>query len=333
MNNRIFIFFIVTLQAVCALAAPRSRFLMHMTAAPSHDYLKALRKCGTIVAQNWKSPVQTRIEVKFRNDMKTAYASAYPTHFNYVKGVLFNAAMEKRITGKDVNAKEKGDKYYDMVIQFNMKHDWYLGIDGKPGPGQMDFVSVCLHEAMHGLFMASSSIEISRHKDGYAIGRFKRGFLHRYNQFLACETPKGDCALASYSKPTYANPSERNFGRCATSNALWFRTEKERIARIYAPNEYRRGSSLSHFDESTYSTTNSLLTPFSAPGYAKHELDPLLFRILDAMLNQSELGAPLCDANTAPYVHPLVLSPLPSPSPSPSPSTTSAGMIIIDIRP
>ncbi len=324
--NLSIIFFFISLQAICVIAAPRSRILMHMLAAPTAGHHRALQKCGRIIAQNWKSRTQTRIEIKFRNDMNGVYASAYPTSYQIVNGAQYPVAMAKYISGKDHNTKEKGDKHYDMVINFNMKYDWYVGTDGKPGAGQVDLVSLCLHEVVHGLFMAPGGIRMSKHKDGYAMGKFTRPVLHRFNQFLACETPNGDCALASYRKTWRNNGSERNFGRCVTGNALWFRTEKERIARIYAPNEYSSSSSLSHLDESTYRTTNSLLTPFSPRGYVKHEFDPLLIRIMKVMMDQTEPGAPGCSRKATPYVHGAVMSRLPSPSPSP------LKLIVVDIR-
>lgn len=329
MSNKTLSLLLISLQAICIIAAPKSRFLIHTLAAPSPQYLKALTKCGRIVAQNWKSRAQTRIEVKFRYDMKGVYASAYPTSYQTVNGAKYPVAMAKYITRKDYNEKEKGDSHYDMIIQFNMKYDWYAGLDGKPGLGQVDFVSICLHEVVHGLFMSPSGIQISKHEYSYAIGKFSELILHRYSQFLACETPKGDCSLASYRKNWRDSGSPRNFGRCATGNALWFRTGKERIARIYAPNEYARGSSLSHLDEDTYKTANSLLTPFSPKQYVNHEFDPLLLRIMRTMMNQSEPGAPVCNRRTVPYVHTVVMSLLPSPSPSPSPEK----LIVVEIRP
>ncbi len=325
MSDHIFIFILVALQAAFVFAGPRSRFIMHMLNAPTPGHRRAIVKCGRIVARSWLSSVQTRVQVKFRDDMiMRFYASAYPTQYKVFNGAIYNMAMAKRLVGKDLNAKEQGEAHYDMVIQFNMKHNWYLGLDGRPGPSQIDLITLCLHELLHGLFNPAGTIEMSTTKRGYWIGRFRLDIMHRYDQFLACETAVGDCALVSYNETSNDKGSLGNFGRCVTSNALWFRTENARIARIYAPIEFQRGSSISHLDESSYQNENSLLTPLLSPGYVKHDLDPLVLRIMNVMMNRSEPGAPSCNRTVVPYVHSTVLSPISTPSPSPS----AEGMVV-----
>lgn len=317
------------------LAAPRSRFLFTANALTRAQY-RALSKCGRIIAANWKSRAQTRVLVTFERADYDAYSLASPTAYENVNGTWHTNAMAKAITGVDHNAGKSGRQYYDMVLRFNTKYNYYFGTDGRTGyvgSWKLDFVTMCLHETYQGLFMGGTSVELRRDDRGVLLGRLRNPLPIRYNQFLACETPNGDCALESYVATQTRNGSERNFARCITGNALWFRTSRERIARLQAPNIFTDGSSLSHFDESTYFSNNSLLTPFIHPGEVQHTVDPLLRPVMDAMMDPREPGASVCAANAEPFVHREVQSPVPVESPSSSPSPSPAGFVVIDFKP
>lgn len=319
------------LQRGCALAAPSSRFLFKANALTRAQY-RALTKCGRAISASWKSSAQTRVLVTFERADYGEYAVAGTTAYRNVNGTWHTNAMAKAITGMDHNARESGRQYYDIDMKFNTRHNYYYGTDGKPERWQVDFVTVCLHEAFHGLFMGGTSVELRRSATRVLLGRIRNPVPIRYNQFLACETPYGDCAIASYSTTSNKNGSERNFARCVTGNALWFRTAKERIARIQAPNNFWQGASLWHFDESTYTTNNSLLTPFILKGEVKHKLDPLLRPIMNAMMDPAEPGAPVCNSSVQPSFHRAVLSPIPYPTPSISPSPSPPEFVVIEFN-
>ena len=351
--NKILFLLLIVYLVISVYGDSQPRIVMHLSTVPSSEHISALTACGNIIAENWKSPVQTRIQVVFRSDMNRTLASAFPTSFYNVNGTDYPVAMAKHISRRDLNVNSTGRQYYDMSIQFNEKQNFYLGVDGKPRSGEYDFVTTCVHEIVHGLFMVSNNIFTAQLGNGSTVGDFVSQTPHRYEQFLACETEEGDCALESYQilEKSFTpitevdDESPRKFGSCITGNTLWFRAENERIARLYAPNTFTRGSSISHLDERSYQTRDSLLTPFLGTGYAKHTLDPLLQRIMHVMLNSSERGAPLCSNKPEPRVHAAVMTPVPltptstptptptrTPTPSPSPTPSSNPDIVITVE-
>lgn len=68
------------------------------------------------------------------------------------------------------------------------------------------------------------------------------------------------------------------------SDRLWFVVNDQRIAKIYAPGQFKQGASLIHLDFTEYSKTdNHLMTPFTIPDVACHEMVPVLTAIYNAM--------------------------------------------------
>ncbi len=334
MTCQVLFLLIITYHTVIILGLAQPRISIHLFAAPTARHVDALSKCGMIIARNWKSPVQTRIRVFFKPGMNRSLGLSFPTDHFEVNGARYPIAMAKLLTGRDLNTNSTGIKRYDMVVNFNANKEYYVGTDGQPPSNQYDLVSVCVHEIVHGLFMTTKNIIVVRGEDGSHFGdMLNKTVPNRFDQFLACETDRGDCALASYNLDGTANDftplveleskMPRYFGRCVTGNSLWFRSSTGRIARIFAPNEFEKGSSITHLDESSYNHENSLLTPFMERGFARHAWDPLLLEILQVMMNQSEPGAAVCNQRPRPLPHSntVVVSPVP-PTPTPSPSAS-----------
>lgn len=60
--------------------------------------------------------------------------------------------------------------YSDMDIQFSPDYNWYFGLDGHPGAGQYDFVTVVLHEICHGLgFVGLCNVDIDDSEGSYSM--------------------------------------------------------------------------------------------------------------------------------------------------------------------
>lgn len=199
MNTR-FLFFLSIIAQSIYLYATNARFVMHLLVVPS-QYKDALTKCGKIVVNTWFSKAQTRIEVKFRKDLpKLNLTQAYPTNYYNFDGAKYLIAIAKLLSGKDINANFTGLNRYDMVISFNLNAKYYLGVDAKPDRNEAHFVSVCIHEVVHGLFMTTNNIRVEHQPDGHITGGFNNLIIPRFDHFLSCETPEGDCSLASCKK-------------------------------------------------------------------------------------------------------------------------------------
>jgi len=166
----------------------------------------------------------------------------------------------------------------DIIAQFNSSvdnsivlggKDFYYGTDGNAG-GDVDFYSVVLHELCHGLGFVEGVNE---------DGSFSSGFPVIYDRFLA----KG--ASAGADLLTSMNQTQRS--SALVSNSLFFGGDSTRTAgggsnaKLYAPNPYETGSSVSHLDESTYSGDNELMTPVSSG--VTHSIGPLVSGIFQDM--------------------------------------------------
>jgi len=153
----------------------------------------------------------------------------------------YNVALAEKMAGHDLN--EPGEA--DLSASFSNSFNWYLGTDGNTPSGTHDFVTVVLHEIGHGLgFFALNSYD-----DADGKGRRNPGVFDRY-----IEDGSG---VNIYDIPN--NSTE--LGDFYTSNDLFVNSPLAVTSnggsrpKIYAPDNYSGGSSISHWDENTYNGT------------------------------------------------------------------------------
>lgn len=193
-----------------------------------------------------------------------------------------------------VNQLEGTDGWPDQAeihIDYNANFSWYFGLDGNTPEEQHDFVSVVLHEIVHGLgFYASMNYDDGVLKDGrhecdgtaghgcYGTGS-PTPYPAAYDRFL--ENGGGTGLL------TYASPSAE-LGTQLVGDSLYFDGPNARAAnggdrpRLYAPSGWDPGSSISHLDEDTYNpTTHALMTPALARGESVHRPGWIALGILE----------------------------------------------------
>jgi hypothetical protein len=135
--------------------------------------------------------------------------------------------------------------------------DWYYGVDGNPPGGDIDFVTVVLHEICHGLgfatYQSSAGVWLGGYQDTYGSFMYHQG-----------ATPP--------DYPSMTN-GQRAAGNIGDPNLVWDGTFANQMAaqipltsginngrvRLYAPNPYQSGSSLSHWSTACY--PNQLMEP------------------------------------------------------------------------
>ncbi|MBM3130455.1 MAG: hypothetical protein FJ009_17735 [Chloroflexi bacterium] len=144
--------------------------------------------------------------------------------------------------------------------------DWYFGTDGNPGT-QTDFVSVALHEIIHGMgFLPSFSY--SSGTGSWGMGTI---FPMPYDRFVY--NGSGQFLLTSYANPSFA------LGDQLVGDNLFFRGTNATAAngggtnypKLYAPTTWSGGSSISHLDYVPFSATE-LMVYAIAPGQSKHNI-------------------------------------------------------------
>lgn len=183
--------------------------------------------------------------------------SAGPTYVYGGSGLgdgqsLYPGALTNALLGYDYDTAEA-----DITARFSsVASNIYYGTDGNPPSGQIDFVSVVLHELGHGLGFIGGM--------DYSGGLgYKTPPPAIYDQY---SVDNGGASLLD--SPSYPNGSTA-LGNALTGNALFWSGAQATAAnggvrpKLYAPGSWTPGSSYSHLDETTYGlgNVNSLMTP------------------------------------------------------------------------
>lgn len=179
----------------------------------------------------------------------------------------YPAALAKQYAGQDLTI---GADFADIDVQFDSNIDsnlidgmsWYYGLDGLPGSNQLDFVTVALHELIHGLgFISVLDYEAT---DQIAIVDLYDGRADVFSGFLQ----------QRYSSPLALldmNSAQRASALTATGNLQWSGSAGRYVSfgfqngvnngniQLYAPTPYEPGSSTSH--TSNELTPNDLMEP------------------------------------------------------------------------
>lgn len=194
-----------------------------------------------------------------------ANAGPNTVHFDFSgspqSNVYYVQALANKLNGNDLDAQA------DIDAQFNSDIDgstvlgngtWYYGLDANADDIDTDFVSVALHELIHGLgFLTLGST---------SSGSKFQGRDDAYSFFLELD----GATVSSYSA---MSSSQRAAANKATGDLQWGGTQTEdnitafltsglngTNPEIYAPNPLESGSSVSHFSDSL--TPNQIMEPF-----------------------------------------------------------------------
>ena len=221
----------------------------------------------------WESILKTDVKIRVQATWEplgtgvlgSAGASVYYRDFENapIPNTFYPVALAEKLAGQELNSSED----FDIEASFNSEFsNWYLGTDGQ-GSGQYDLVSVVLHELGHGLgFISGENYDESNNTAQWDLS--DTGFPMVFTSFL--EDGEGVNIL------DVANGTEE-LGTFLTSSDVFVSTDLVNIsnsgpAKIFAPSPYDPGSSISHWDESTFNNTpNALMTPAVAPSEVIHD--------------------------------------------------------------
>ena len=252
----------------------------------------AFQRAVDIWANHIASPIEIRVDARFAPLASGVLGSAGPTRIigledsQTLEVTWFPIALADKILGRDVTNSDGTPIPFDLRATFNSNRtDYYFGLDGNPGSGQFDFVTIVLHELGHGLgFVGSGDVD-----DGQGTGNdvecngtagvgcvgitsssSGNTFPLIYDRFL--EDAQGTSIL---NTTFYPNPSVALGNLFQSQNLFNDAPEVVRVygarAPIYAPVTFDGGSSFSHWDEVTFTQTGgsaALMTPRVARGEA-----------------------------------------------------------------
>lgn len=166
----------------------------------------------------------------------------------------------------------------EITITLNSaRDDWFFGTNpNNIGENQIDFITVTLHELIHGLaFLGGFDVN-------NGIGSFELGSPLIYDSFIA--NGNGELIVNNNLFPN----NSIALGNELTSENLFFIGENALAAnngnpvRIYAPPIFEPGSSIGHLDEDTFNgTIEALETPTITTGEINREIGPITLGILE----------------------------------------------------
>lgn len=176
----------------------------------------------------------------------------------------------------------------------------YLGTDGNPPPGQVDGVSVFMHEIIHGMgFTTSMRVEngLGHWGDETLSGTPPGVFGHVYDFFITTGEqqdlidPTGGPAEGGPTGPAAFPNASQELADALTSNDLFFFGFDSIIANniqniaIHAPPEFSQGSSITHTEEATFfdPSPGGLMSPAVAPGEGRPDPGAVILAMLRDM--------------------------------------------------
>lgn len=226
------------------------------------------------------------------NDDRVTLGGASPTQIVQISGVgipntWYSIAHLTALSGEPIRD-QIPDLNHDIRVNMNCNFDrWYFGIDGSTPENLIDFVTVVLHEIGHGIgFIGSVSSEESNMAE-WGRGNPPRPII--FDRF-AVDGNFNDLIDTDH----YGNPSTDLFEAITGNRDGIFLNgpelnqtlegETADRAKLFSPSEYLRGSTYSHFDQTTFTNTaNSLMRPSIDRATAIHTPGPLFCGFLRDM--------------------------------------------------
>ena len=268
-------------------AAAKSTFIVNYTGVPEIE-MPAIQAALDAWSSDYTSAVPIHVEASFtRQGFGGILASATPAKFfRGFKGapdpdLWYPSAMANALAGKDLDPANA-----EIIIHINstMANQFYIGTDGGCPTNQYDLESILLHEVGHGLgFLSNDSYDTF----------FGYGSIDQPTPFDAYSQLPDGRRLMDLPSPSV------ELGKALSDTLVW--SGKNGVAanngikpKLYTPATYQQGSSVSHLDEATFSSSgaNSVMTPNLGAGEVFHEPGPLALAIMADMFLKPPAGVP-----------------------------------------
>ena len=258
----------------------------------------AFTAAANILQSYISSPVQIRIEACWAAlpQYVLGHSSAITFWRDFPNapfaGIFYPAALANALAASDLNPASDctgsspaspAANCDDISLAYASGYasSFYYGIDGKPGINQIDFMSVVLHEIVHGLGFSG---KLYAYQSGSTwIGNYSgSNYVRAYDNLAADGSGVFLSNTAVYPRPGAALGSTLVGG----NGGVFFNGLNTRYAnggtgaRLYTPNPWVGGSSYSHLDISFDGTPNALMTWSISNGESIHALGPVSYGVL-----------------------------------------------------
>ena len=234
----------------------------------------------------WESELTSTVPIRIRAEWRSLgsgvlaqaiWGSAYANfggeqHMN----TFYPVALAEKITRREIN----GTSEADIVASFNSRASWYFGTDGNTPSGKMDMVTIVLHEIAHGLgFTDTYDVEEAQGSVGLPNDGESVPFI--FDLFVENKTDEN--LLHDFQSPSTALAAQLQSSDVFFDSPLAVQALKGTRPELFAPSSFDNGSSISHLDESTFSTipdANRLMTPQIGFAEAIHSPGSVLMAML-----------------------------------------------------
>ena len=214
--------------------------------------------------------VQARMEASEDDEDSGLLASAGPVDFVELDDEAVPFALAAQLVGESVN-----DGTADIEIVFNPDVDWDYATNGRAATGKVSFVYVTLHELAHGL----GFIDSFDPDEGEPVN----GIPFSYDVFINRGSSTTNLLIGrSSSRVARDLVSGDLFFNGLRANAASRRSIVPKpMVKLYAPDPYEPGSSISHVDQDSYEDFKvGLMTPYDF-GSGTDKIDILTLGILE----------------------------------------------------
>ena len=232
--------------------------------------LVAFQRAANIWGSLLSSTVEIRIDANFDplpcTSVSATLGGAAPNsaHRDFAGAPLQNTwypqALANNFAGVDVlpNVSDIGATFNSAIgTTCPFPRVWYYGLDANPPAGQLDFVSVVLHELGHGLGFTSLVSLATGARPLELDDVYSRNLEDHSTGKLYPEMTNAERVSASQNT---GNLHWVGANVVAASGRLTGGVDPPGHVRMYAPNPQQPGSSVSHFD--TALMPNELMEPF-----------------------------------------------------------------------
>ena len=243
----------------------------------------AFQRAVDIWAKVLMAKVPVKIEAKWvsfedENTLGAAGATSWSLYSSQGTNYWVPASLRDQFRGSALRPTEP-----HIRMEFSKDHDWYYGVDGRPGDSTHDFISVVLHEIGHGLgFISSFSVDESGNLEIGWEASDENAYATLY-----------DTGVLDWEFNPVIESSDLNSDQILSAltghRLFWSGRSSYRVnggpVMLWAPSEYMSGSSVSHMDEHAYpmNSPDTLMTPWTSLGQATHSIGPVTRGLLSDM--------------------------------------------------
>ena len=232
------------------------------------------------------TPIQINVLAQFDQLDGGTLASARATGFFTVTGgglpdnTIFPIALAEKLSAENLNETD-----FDLGVSIDERTNWYYDFNNPTDiNGQFDFVSVVLHEMLHGLgFLSFTAVE------GSLGGIGLQGGIHLlYDRFL--EDGEGRSLIEDIPNGSFELGSLLRGNDLFFGSAFFTINSPNDLPKIYSPPGFNPTSSISHIDQLLYfRTENSLMTPTTTLNEVIHDPGIALDMLYDIGWNRTSI--------------------------------------------